>query len=708
MISFLNPLLLFGVLGACIPVIIHLFNKKKAISHRFAAIDFLLQSNKRIYVKFKLRQLILLILRACLFAFLAMALARPFVKNIGGGNDGKNPTSNVIIVDDSYSMQYAEKGKPLFHAAKNTARNIIGQLTKDDKAAVIGCSLANSMIVPELEYDKENLLTVIENLCPGYSTTHITSALDRAIEILMSDETPIKQIFIITDLTRNGWDLKWFHDGQQKLQNNITGVHIINVSEGKDYGNIAVTGLEFQNNVFNKSGDVSFKATVSNYSPVKIKNLLAQVYVDQKKVVQGFFNIEAYSQEVKEFSFKVEKGNHFGWIEIPEDNLIADNKRYFAINEEQKLDVLLIDGDPKTNIYESETFYLEKALNPARGHVSSLKPVICSIHEVEGMVFEDFDIVFLCNVEMLPYEKIEELERFVKDGGAVVFSLGDKVEGSYYNNSFEALLPHRLYTKKIFTGNVLITEEQPLSLKISGVMHPAMRFLSETNINMLTSVSFHQVFYVEPAPLEGAKTVLSFSDNTPAIVERQVGKGRVALIASSIDRDWTDLPVKPLFVPLIQQLCRYISGSTTGETKQEILVEQNWQFPAPYDVGNLEITNPGGVKTLLPPQVINNEKYFVYHETHLPGVYSFLINDTSQQQNLFYFPVNVDASESNLEKISEKEITALMGETNVMVRSSSSGERREVVRGEAKTTLWGVLLLLALGILVAESFVSRK
>src|SRR4030065_2721773 len=105
MISFLNPLLLFGVLGACIPVIIHLFNKKKAISHRFAAIDFLLQSNKRIYVKFKLRQLILLILRACLFAFLAMALARPFVKNIGGGDDGKNPTSNVIIVDDSFSMQ---------------------------------------------------------------------------------------------------------------------------------------------------------------------------------------------------------------------------------------------------------------------------------------------------------------------------------------------------------------------------------------------------------------------------------------------------------------------------------------------------------------------------------------------------------------------------------------------------------------------------
>ncbi|MCF6150199.1 MAG: VWA domain-containing protein [Candidatus Kuenenia sp.] len=709
MISFLNPLLLFGILGACIPVIIHLINKKKAISHKFAAIDFLLQSNKRIYVKFKLRQLILLVLRACLFAFLAMALAKPFIKSYGaGGAEAKNPTSNVIIVDNSYSMQYAEKNKSLFHSAKNTARNIVEHLTKDDKAAVIGCSLANSSVTPELEYDKEKLFTIIENLRPGYSTTHITSALDRAIELLIADEAPIKQIFILTDLARNGWDLKWFQNGQQKLRNNISGIHIVDVSEGKESGNVAITGLELHNTAFDKSGDISFKATVFNYSPDKVKNLLAQVFVDQKKATQGFFNIEANSSETKEFCFKVESGSHFGWIEIPDDNLIADNKRYFTLNEEQKLEVLLIDGDPKTNIYESETFYLEKALNPAREHVSSLKPIICSVHEVEGIMFEDFDIVFLCNVEMLPYEKVWELEKFVKDGGAVVFSLGDKVEDNYYNSSFESLLPHRLHTKRTFSENALITEEQPLHLKISGEVHPVMRVLSEMHINMLSSINFYQVFYVEPTPMAGAKTILSFSDNTPAVIERQVEKGKVVVFTSSIDRDWTDLPVKPLFVPLIQQLCRYISGSVTGDTKHETLVEKSWQFPSPYDAGNLEMTNPEGTKTLLMPQMVKNEKYFIYNETHLPGIYSFIINDTSQLRNPFFFPVNVDVSESNPEKIGEKEITALMGETNVTIRSSLSGESREVVTGEAKKTLWGVLLFLALGILLAESFISRK
>ena len=149
MISFLNPILLLGILGASIPIIIHLINKKKAISHKFAAIDFILQTNKRISVKFKLRQLILLILRASLIAFLAIALAKPFIKNFIGGTPEKDvPTSNVIIVDDSYSMQYADNHESFFMSVRKAARGIINNLTKNDDAAVITCSNSGSQVLP--------------------------------------------------------------------------------------------------------------------------------------------------------------------------------------------------------------------------------------------------------------------------------------------------------------------------------------------------------------------------------------------------------------------------------------------------------------------------------------------------------------------------------------------------------------------------------
>ncbi|MBI5677655.1 MAG: VWA domain-containing protein [Planctomycetes bacterium] len=710
MISFLNPLLLVGILGAIIPIIIHLINKKKAISHRFAAIDFILQTNKRISVKFKLRQLILLILRASLLAFLAMALARPFIKNFIGGTPQKDvPTSSVIILDDSYSMQYSDNHESFFILAKTAAKEIVNNLTKNDDAAVITCSGLGSQVLPELDYDKKNLLNFIEQAQPSFATTHITPALDAAVEILTAAKPPVKRIFLLTDLTRNGWDTDWFKSGNEKLRSHVSNIHIIDLSEGSELKNTAITHIEPQINVSERSAESTIKVTVSNFTPTRIKNLLAQVFLDQTKVAQGFFNMDANASETKEFYFSVEKGKgHTGWVEISEDSLNVDNKRYFAMNTSNKLDALLIDGDPKTNIYESETFYLEKALNPGREHASSIKPTICSIHEVKNFDFTNFDIVFLCNVETLPPEKIHELDKFVKEGGSVIFSLGNKVDANYYNNSFNTLLPHRLHTTRTFSSDSPLSEEQPLHLKATEPMHPALRILSETNMSTLSSVKFYRVFYVDPAPLGNCKTILSFSDDTPALIEKQMERGRCVLFTSSIDRDWTDMPVKPFFLPLMQQLCRFLTGNIAEEIQSETLVRHDWQVPCPEDINSLEITNPEGTKAVLQPQLINNEKSFLYNETNFPGIYTVTVEGKPHPQFPQKFPVNVETTESNLDKIRQKELAALMGGINLTITTSPVSEGSEVLMGEAKKTLWGTLLFLTLCILFVESFVSRK
>lgn len=710
MLSFLNPLLLLGILGASIPIIIHLINKRKAVSHQFAAIDFLLETNKRIYIKFKLRHLILLILRASLLVFLATAIAKPFLKDFGGGATEKNiPTSNVIIIDDSYSMQYSDRHEPFFVSAKIAAKKIIDTLTKDDDAAVITCSSIASHVLPELDYDKKHLVDSIEQLQPGFTTTPIAPALDAAIEILTTAKAPAKRIFLLTDLTRNGWDTSWFKSGHERLQRHVSRIHILDLSEGKTLKNTAITNVEARLGTLERNAECHLLATVSNFSPARNKDLLAQVFVDGKKVTQGFFTIGADASETKEFVFPVEKEkDHMGWIEIPEDALNTDNKRYFTTHKSHKIDVLLIDGDPKTNIYESETFYLEKALNPGREHASPMKPAICSVHEVNNITFSNFAIVFLCNVETLPFEKIRELETFAKEGGAVIFTLGNKVDAQAYNNSFSSLLPHRLHTAKTFSGNSPLSEEQPLRLKTTEPIHPVINILSETHMNTLSFAKFYRVFYVDPTPLGDSRTILSFSDNTPALIERQVAKGKTLLFTSSIDRDWTDLPVKSFFLPLMQQLCKYVSGSLPEEIQKDLMVKHPWQFPCPYDTNIVEITNPEGTKTILQPQFINNEKSFLYNETNIPGIYTITVDGKPHPQFPQIFSVNVDTTESNLSKIDQKEITALMGDTNLTVTSFRVDEGHEVLLGEAKKTLWGYLLFLTLCILFVESFISRK
>lgn len=710
MISFLNPLLLLGILGASIPIIIHLINKKKAVSHRFAAIDFLLQTNKRISVKFKLRQLILLILRASLIIFLALALAKPFLKTFGGGISEKNiPTSNVIIVDDSYSMQYISNSESFFTSAKTAAKKIVDSLTKDDDVAIITCSGIESQTLPELDYDKNSVLNLVEQLKATFTTTHLTPALDAAIEILTNAKASVKRVFLLTDMTRNSWDLDWFKTGNERLRSHISGIHIVDLSEGRVLKNVAITHIESGLDTSQRDGGGHIKITVSNFSPARVKNLLVRIFLNQKKVTQGFFNIEGNASETKEFSFIPEKGkDHEGWVELPGDNLNIDNKRYFAIHAAQKLAALLVDGDPRTTIYESETFYLEKALNPGREHISSIKPTICSIHEVNNFNFSDFNMIFLCNIETLPYEKIRELEKFVKEGGSVIFSLGSKVDPDYYNNSFSMLLPHRLHTTRTFSIDSPLSEDQPLHLKAKEPVHQALHVLSETDMSTLFFAKFYRVFYVDPTPQGNSKTLLSYSDDTPAIIERQIDRGKCILFTSSMDRDWTDMPVKPFFLPLMQQLCRYLSGTVSEEIQNEILVKQSWQSPCPYDINTIEITNPEGTKITLQPQLINNEKSFLYTETNTPGIYALTVDGKPYPQLSSYFPVNINTTESNLDKIEQKDMTALMGGTNLTITTFPISEEREVLLGGAKKTLWGTILFLTFCILVVEAFVSRK
>lgn len=710
MLSFLNPILLLGILGASIPVIIHLINKRKSVSHKFSAIDFLLETNKRISIKFKIRQLILLILRACLFMFLALSLAKPFLENSGGVAEEKNiPTSNVIIIDDSFSMQYSDRQESFFLSAKTAAKQIVDTLKKDDEAAVITCSSPTFLVLPELENDKKHLFDSIEKSQSSFTATHITPALDTAVEILATAKTSVKRIFLLTDMTRNGWDPHWFKSGHEKLRRHVSRVHILDVSEGKTLKNIAITHVEPHLNLLEKNAEIHIKVTISNFSPAPAKDLPVQIFIQGKKSTQGFFNIETNTSETKEFFTTAEKGKDlYGWVEIPGDNLLVDNKRYFTINASQPLETLLIDGDPKTNIYESETFYLEKALNPGREHLSSIKPSICSIHEINNISFTDFNIIFLCNVETLPSEKIQELEKFVQEGGAVIFTLGNKTDADYYNTALGNLLPHRLHTIRTFSSNSPLSEEQPLHLKVTEPIHPVMSILSETQINMLSLVKFYRMFYIDPTPLGSCKTIFSFSNDTPALLERQVGQGKSVLFTASIDRDWTDFPVKSFFLPVMQQLCRYVTGSIPEEIPKQILVKHVWQYPCPYNMNIIEITDSAGTQTIVQPQFADNEKYFEYEETTAPGIYAVTVNGKLHPQFPAYFPVNVDATESNLEKIERNEITAFMGDTKLSITAAHPGKESSVLLGEAKKTLWGHLLFLTLCILFLESFISRK
>jgi hypothetical protein len=386
--------------------------------------------------------------------------------------------------------------------------------------------------------------------------------------------------------------------------------------------------------------------------------------------------------------------------------LAADNQRYFILPSVKDISVLLIDGSPSINLYQCESFYIERALSPSRLRRSYIKPTVVIPHEVLSVDFRDFDMVILANVKELPRQKVGELTNYVKEGGRVLFSVGSNVQAEYYNTALGELVP-RLRMAVESPG-----ESGGLRFGPIDTSHPIFRVFAGESSALLGEPSFYRVFLVEPqavapeAVIGGVSTLLSYSNGAPALLEMPCGKGRSMLFTSTLDRDWTNLPVKPMFLPLVQQICRYLTGNLVEMVPGEVMVGQEWEAPLSQEDASIEVLDPTG-NLFRPVTKAYPSRAVIVSQTDYPGIYRLRKGSASGGPALWaVFAVNVDPKESDLSRIDQAQLRASLGEERVGLGLCGPVSGAEgLVSG---LRLWPVMLLAALGLMVLESFVVDR
>ncbi|UCD83211.1 MAG: hypothetical protein JSU92_07755, partial [Deltaproteobacteria bacterium] len=409
---------------------------------------------------------------------------------------------------------------------------------------------------------------------------------------------------------------------------------------------------------------------------------------------------------VKEFSYPQGGGGMiFGWVNIAPDNLIRDNVRYFKYYTGREIRALVVDGDPKTMIYQSESFYLEKALNPQKNSRSLILPTISTLEELASYRFGDFDLVILSNVDQLSSGQLDELKKFVGDGGGLFITLGDRVAPERYSESFGDLLPRPLRGIKA----VSLPGGEGIKLKEEGLEHPVVRIFQDPGGGRLDSASFFKIYLVEPSPEAAGDIIIQYDTDAPALLEKKWGKGRVILFTSTIDRDWNDLPIKTTYLPLIHQLSQYLARSLAGEEEEEILVGQpkNLSWEGKEQV--IRVVDPQGKVTMLTGKVREGRKEATYSETGIPGFYNVVGQDEDEGGlSEAAFVVNIDVAESNLIKITQEEVFRLLGEEGVEFSQEDRRVSRGSGGGEQTNKLWGPLLFALLVLAAFEAVVIRN
>jgi hypothetical protein len=622
-VHFLAPSLLLGLLAAVLPALIHRIGRRRAQPVRFAAMELLLRADREVAARRKLRDKLLLIARTALAAALPLAFARPFalVRSNLPAVTGRSQSA-VVVLDDSASMRRHTPGGTPFAVARDRARAVIEHLSPDSEVAIVLASSGTPAPVAELSGDRGRVLAALDGVTCSARVADFGAALRRAAQILSSSTRAERLIYVATDLQAAGWT-----DATPAALAGVPQVVVMDASDGAPWSNRAVLDVHAEPAPEEGAQGLAIIAEIANDAPEPARHLGVTLAMDGAETARGFIDVPANGRARKRFVLTA-AGGHEAEVAIDHDDFPLDDRRVALVEAARGLRILVVDGDPRTIRNEDETFFLEAALR-AGGSGFSVTTVLPD--ELGGRDLSAYGAIFIANVNRPTPATAAALERYVRGGGGLFISVGDHVDADAWNQTARALLPQPLGLAR--SASALPgahAEGETVDLRPAERLapfdrrHPLLSAFPARGEG-LASARFFEYMLLAPVPDAPARRILlRYESGAPALVETQVGRGHVLLLTTSVDREWTDLPIRPGFLPLVQESARYLSGAPSGEATAALSVGDKREILLEPDERRIEVVRPGGEsRWLMPPSRPDPRarRAVVFTETDEPGFY---------------------------------------------------------------------------------------
>ena len=277
-----------------------------------------------------------------------------------------------------------------------------------------------------------------------------------------------------------------------------------------------------------------------------------------------------------------------------------------------------------------------------------------------------YDLVYLLNTPAPPAEFAAQLDGFVKDGGGLFISMGENVEPDAWNGRLGALLPRPLRLVK--TASVPGEDDADRrAARLSNIQldHPIFSPFTGQAGEGLESARFHKYMLLEPESPGGddqpSQVLAAYDDGAPAFALARVGKGRVLLFTSTVDRDWADLAIRTSFLPLVQRTSSFLAGSLEEREEMRVRVGATLPLrPEPHQKVS-EVLSPSGEKV---PRKAQEDGTLMVGPLSEPGAYR-VMGDNDQPLPELAFAAVLDPSESDLARLDMEALEAWFGDATV-------------------------------------------
>jgi len=705
-----------------VPILIHLFEKKRAIVHAFAATEFVLKSIEKVKKKINLKSLLLLILRTAGILSIILIFAEWGRQSLPVSEKKEQKKDIVVVLDASASMQWVNGQGDLFSQAKKDARNFIEHLPASNRVSVVVFAKQLQSTDRPLSIDREQVLKAIDQSKVTFEGTNPQVAFQAVQSILDKSkveptQSPV-EVHVFSDWTSNPWK-----DAQNILMQAVKPKQVpLKLIAHEIKRDPAVSEVALENFQWSAADlpaqrfQVDIKNLMLRNAPASALTFAIRPLSQDApftEIVRSENSLSPSEVKTIPFDFRSRSsGVEMGRLAITEkDALSFNNELYFLVSSPKRAKILIVDGEKDLNPFLSETFFLNKALTEGAEAEARFFVVNTSSQEIGQHVLSNYDVVVLANVNRLPQGKMIELRSFLESGGGVFVSLGDQINVEEFNKNFRNIFPIALRD--------VVAEEKGVGLRTLSFEKETQRIfgksLSVSDLHLLEFVKIFKYFVFETQSFGKYKTLLSLSSGSPMLLWGNLGKGQFGIWASSLDREWNDFPVQTTFLPFMQTLLQSLSNSDALIDEMDLVVGEGKSIQSVRDVKVLKIINSEGqeVDKYSLDQVQGDGSVTLQSPT-VPGVY--WVNGIDQNGDVLtktLLKVGVPPEENQADILSTADLLEMTQEKAVVRDDRGEASKQMLVSFEDRGShifysFVPALLMALVMLLFLESWVSAR
>lgn len=733
---FLNSMMLLGLAGVALPVLAHLLSKKKYDVVRWGAMQFL-ELGRNTQRRVRLEEMWLMFVRMGLIAILAIALARPWISSSWFARYSSTETRDVVlVVDGSSSMGWEGRTTTPHAAALQWAHRFLEQLRGGDTVALLDARDVVRPIVTPGTTDFRAIRQALNALPPPAGGSDLAEATSQGLRILNTAGNLTRDIIILTDLQARPWSTddpqRWeFLDEQRRQPAIVPRIWVVDVGAQTAAAreNFSLERLKLSREFTAPEMPVRIQTKLRHHGGQTPASRKVYLEIDGQRLANSTIQ-SSMIPPGGEFSVEFDHvfttaGGHLVSVVLDPDSLPGDNRAEAVVEVTESLPVVVVDGTPHPDPTRSETFFLKIALGAGGTRTALIKPHVIALDQLRPELLQDAQLLVLANVPQLTPQQLTAVQSFVDGGGGLCIAPGDQVQQTYYNDKLFALgtgvLPGTLEKIDQPAKPAAGAEATSVQIDNASLELPWLQSFRKEHQGGLTETRFDKWWLVTPAQategdqskvsLPAASVSARLTNGAPLLIERDFGHGRVLLMTAPLDSDWSTFPAKPDYVPFLHEALFHIASG--GRTSRNVSVGEHLLLPVTREFDQAAHVFRGPGKLTLPVTLGGDElrPLAKLDDTSIPGVYSLVPAQNGQPvAGATGEPcvVNFDRRESDLTALTREQRDFLQGQDRLKIVTGLDELRSQMFANNTKAEFWQLMLLLMLGMLVMEVWLTRR